>query len=113
MGFGNDRVETRGRELRVDNKIAGVVNRRSIGPQCRARVADRRKFGNLDLHAIRGIFSFRRRRRQYRRDRFADKTHDLIRQDWLFDRPIIVFVQHRLNRPCGEIGGANERDVVG
>src|SRR5262249_56725174 len=53
------------------------------------------------------------RRRDYRRDRFADKAHDLVREDRLLDWSIIVFVQHRLDRPRGQIGGANERDAIG
>jgi hypothetical protein len=77
--FGEHLVEAGGLELAVDDEIAGVMNRRRTRLQCVTRVRHRRKFGDLDLHAIRGIFGLCRRRREYGRERFADKTHDVLR----------------------------------
>ena len=99
--------------MAVDYKIAGGVNSRGIRLRGRMRTSNRRNIGDLDLHAIRGIFGLRRRRCDDRRDRFADKTHDLIRQDRLLDRSIIVFVQHRLDRLRAEIAGTDDCDSLG
>ncbi len=94
-----DGGEIRGLKLAVDHDISHLMHGRRVRRQCVAHVANGRQFLDLDLDAIRRIFGLRRCRREHSGDRFADETHHVIRQDWLLDREIIVFVQHRPDRP--------------
>jgi len=64
-----------------------------------AGVDHRRQLDDFDLDCFGAVFGLRRRRRNHRRNRLADKTHDILRQDRLFDRLIVELMQHRPDRP--------------
>ena len=110
--LGQGGIEIRGLELAVDHDISDVMHGRRVRRQRGARVANSGQFGDLDLDAIRRIFGLRRRRREHRGDRFADETHHLSGEDWLRDREIVVFVQHRPDWPSAEIGSANDGNPI-
>jgi len=92
----------------VDYDIADIVDARRIGRHRIARVDDRRRFGDFDFDAIRHIFRFGGGRCKHGGNGLADKTHDVMGQDRLFNSPIVKLVQHRPDRPRLKIREAND-----
>ena len=86
------------------------MDERSAGLERVECVGDRSQLGNLNADRVRDVLRLGGRWCDDGRNRLADEAHNGARQDRLFDRLIIEFVQHRPDRPrAGEVLGANDR----
>ena len=85
------------------------MDARRIGRERSARVDHRREFLDLDFDAIGNVFGFGGGRRIDGGHRLADKPHHVFCQQWLLDRLVAEFVQHRPDRPrAGEVGNGDD-----